>query len=229
MSIPCIRGHHFDSSLLHSDSVIIDLGGHKGEFSSEVHEKFDCTAFIIEAMPDLYASIIQKHKLHTFHYAISDSIGSIQFHVSENPESNSIFSQSTTNAGTILVPSITLEAFMNQQGIESVDLLKMDIEGAEIAVFDSLSDSMLSRFKQITVEFHDFIPELAIEDDVLRIINRLTSLHFHCIVFSRHTHFDVLFINALHTNVFRILYIRCIKYIHGIQRIIKRLFGIDSH
>ena len=59
MSIPCIRGHHFDSSLLHSDSVIIDLGGHKGEFSSEVHEKFDCTAFIIEAMPDLYASIIR--------------------------------------------------------------------------------------------------------------------------------------------------------------------------
>ena len=175
MSIPCIRGHHFDSSLLHSDSVIIDLGGHKGEFSSEVHEKFDCTAFIIEAMPDLYASIIQKPKLHTFHYAISDSIGSIQFHVSENPESNSIFSQSTTNAGTILVPSITLEAFMNQQGIESVDLLKMDIEGAEFQVVGDCIDS-LKKVDHFFLEYHGKVDQTK---QLYTMLQQVESIGFH--------------------------------------------------
>jgi hypothetical protein len=104
----------------------------------------------------------------------------------------------------------------------------MDIEGAEIAVFDSMDDALLKSVTQITVEFHDFIPELRLERDVLRIIARMDLLGFHCIVFSLKTHFDVLFINGKAISSLRVAYIRFIKYVHGIQRILNRLLGVKN-
>jgi len=101
----------------------------------------------------------------------------------------------------------------------------MDIEGAEIAVFRGMSDELLKSIKQITVEFHDFIPEMNMEQDVLDIISRMKSLGFACIVFSRKTHFDVLFLNTTCIGFWDIVLARTIKYIHGFQRVFKRLFN----
>ncbi|UNU23504.1 FkbM family methyltransferase [Microcoleus vaginatus HSN003] len=53
--------------------------------------------------------------------------------------------------GEISVDGITLETFLNNQRIELVDLLKIDIEGAEEAVFNSTSDATLCNVKQITI------------------------------------------------------------------------------
>jgi DNA repair protein RadC len=101
----------------------------------------------------------------------------------------------------------------------------MDIEGAEIDVIKGMGDALLKSIQQITVEFHDFIPEMNLEEDVLRTISRLKSLDFACIVFSRKTHFDVLFLNKQFFSSSTILQARIIKYFHGIGRMIKRLYS----
>ena len=225
MAFPCIRGHHIYASLLNSKSVIVDLGGHKGEFSSILIEKHGCTSHVIEAMPNLYAGIKQHEQLHAYHFAAGSSDGTMEFHVSSNPESNSLRLKSEDYVETIIVPTISIPSFMNRFAITRIDLLKMDIEGAEIDVIRGMSDELLQSIPQITVEFHDFIPEMKLDQDVADCIERLQSLGFACIVFSRHTHFDVLFLNTRHCSLFVILKGRITKYIHGFGRIIRRFLG----
>jgi FkbM family methyltransferase len=64
---------------------------------------------------------------------------------------------------------ITLETFLNTQRIELVDLLKIDIEGAEEAVFNSTRDATLCNIKQITIEFHDFVPGCISSEEVTKL------------------------------------------------------------
>ncbi|WP_366930871.1 FkbM family methyltransferase [Microcoleus sp. bin38.metabat.b11b12b14.051] len=53
--------------------------------------------------------------------------------------------------GVISVDAMTLDTFLNKHKIESIDLLKVDIEGAEEALFNSTSDATLCNIKQITI------------------------------------------------------------------------------
>ena len=55
------------------------------------------------------------------------------------------------------VPGLTLKLFMAKCGIETADLIKVDIKGAELNMFEACSDELLSRVGQFSVEFHDFI------------------------------------------------------------------------
>jgi hypothetical protein len=66
------------------------------------------------------------------------------------------------------------------------------------------------------------------EQDVLDVISRLESLGFACIVFSRHTHFDVLFLNTRVVSQVDIILARITKYIHGIGRVIRRNLGLST-
>ena len=53
------------------------------------------------------------------------------------------------------VPGISLEQLFKDHEIESVDLLKMDIEGGEYAILQSTPSEVLKRVRNIVFEYHD--------------------------------------------------------------------------
>ena len=182
-----LKTHTIYSKILDSDSLAIDLGANVGQFSEAITREFNCTCYAIEAVPAVYSQLPENGLVKKFNYAISDRNEPLKIYVSDNRECNSI-SQEAASAyglqGEISVDGITLETFLNNQRIELVDLLKIDIEGAEEAVFNSTSDATLCNVKQITIEFHDFMPGSISTDEVNKITNRLKRLGFICIPFS---------------------------------------------
>lgn len=54
----------------------------------------------------------------------------------------------------VVVEAVTLELLLDRTGLQFVDLLKMDIEGAEYEVFLSTPDKVLHRFRAIALEYH---------------------------------------------------------------------------
>jgi hypothetical protein len=53
------------------------------------------------------------------------------------------------------VPTLTFENFMGQYGIDSIDFLKMDIEGSEVSVLEAESfDRIALRIRAMQVSFH---------------------------------------------------------------------------
>ena len=57
-----------------------------------------------------------------------------------------------TDGHGVLVPALTIEELCNQHGIEKIDLLKPDIEGAEEEVLEN--GKFLARTEHIIVELH---------------------------------------------------------------------------
>jgi len=65
------------------------------------------------------------------------------------------FQVKSSGNATSEVDGITLADLMREYELESVDILKIDIEGAERYVFDSSITPCLRRVKRIAIELHD--------------------------------------------------------------------------
>jgi FkbM family methyltransferase len=196
LSVTSKRHHHFVTSWLSPDAVVVDLGANRGFFSSEINADYDCKCYAIEAVPSLYGTIQTSTKIRKYNHAITATNGPVTFHMSTQDESGSMGDLPENLRGeSITVEGITLKTFLDREGIHQVDLLKMDIEGAEIELFHSLDDNTLGQIKQITVEFHDFLPYFDQKEDIRQIKKRMKSLGFLCLPYSMTCHADVIFIH----------------------------------
>ena len=53
------------------------------------------------------------------------------------------------------VKTITLEGLMNKYGLERIDYLKMDVEGAEYEIIENLDITIATKIHQISLETHN--------------------------------------------------------------------------
>jgi FkbM family methyltransferase len=194
------RDHHF-LNCLDTQSLVIDLGAHKGEFSTQISGNFGCRCISVEANPQLFEKIVENPLVRKFNYAICSRNGPISLYLSDNPEATSLIKDISDVWGTrdcIEVPGINFEDFLGSQQIKNVDLLKVDIEGMEIEMFDSMRDETIRGFRQIAVEFHAFCNP-AMAGKIPAIKKRLRRLGFICLPFPFRESFgvdcDTLFIN----------------------------------
>lgn len=194
--IVSLRGHHFHGEFIGEGSVVVDLGAHRGEFSFQVHTVFGCTCHAVEAVPYLFDSIAQTDRIRKYHYAITGENRMVDVYLSPNSEAHSIVPPRDRTAGeTITVEGVTLDAFVKRHALDRIDLLKVDIEGAEYDLFKTVSDSLLAQVGQITVEFHALQGKNGEVERVRSISGRLKRLGFFCVPFSIKDRTDILFLN----------------------------------
>jgi FkbM family methyltransferase len=182
-----VKTHSFYARPIRSGSIIVDLGANVGAFTEEMNRRFACVCYAVEPMPDLYSQIRTNDSIQKFNLAITDKAEPVRLFTSTNRECNSVdegLARLYGVEGVIECHGVTLEEFMKENQISEIDLLKVDIEGAEKWLFQSASDDVLRSAKQITVEFHDFFPGSISRTEVQQICRRLTRLGFYCIPFS---------------------------------------------
>jgi FkbM family methyltransferase len=182
-----VKTHSIYCPAIGPDSMVLDLGANVGDFCQEMNRRFGCTCHAVEANPDMAAQIATNDRLHVHNLAVSDRNGAVTLVLSANRECSSLYSELASlfgTQGTIECPAVTLEQFLHDNQITTIDVLKIDIEGAERQLFQATSDVTLSAVNQITIEFHDFIPGTIDSQDVRRICKRLQGLGFYCLPFS---------------------------------------------
>lgn len=189
-----LRGHHFCDELLSKNPVILDLGGHKGEFSQEIYRRHgDAKSLIVEANPDLYEALSPPVGSEKLWGAASAGDGEATFFASTtNPEGGNIYAE---GGRQFKLNTYGLETLVAKLGKAEIDLVKIDIEGAELDLLEAATDELLKRFKQFTIEFHDFLHP----DHLPRIQNlfkRFEALGFLVVKCSMKYHRDVLIVNV---------------------------------
>jgi FkbM family methyltransferase len=196
-----VRGHHILAATLGSGSAVLDLGSNKGDFSQEMNERFGCRPWLVEANPVLYEYLASAASFPVKHCAVTDRSGSVTFNIAKNDEGSSILGLPEASvygcelASSVVVPALELREVYEFFGIQSLDLLKVDIEGAEVEVLAACPESILRRTAQITVEFHcDPSFGFGNRDRVLAVMARLRSMGFTQYTFSE-DFTDVLFVN----------------------------------
>ncbi|MFV8325990.1 FkbM family methyltransferase [Flavobacterium sp. ZS1P14] len=148
---------------LNTDSIVFDVGGYKGEFASEILCKYNANVYIFEPVRDFFLIIkdkfLKNEKVMPFNFGLASKDQEIQIIISDN--SSSVYLQGE-NKETIQLKSIV--DFIKFNNINQIDLIKINIEGGEYDLLESLIDNgCISIFKNIQVQFHDFLFENAKE------------------------------------------------------------------
>ena len=108
--------------------------------------------------------------------AIFSTPGEIDLRINSNSECSTVLpSRGEGEVETVKVRAVPLQELLRELQVEQVDLVKVDIEGAEIAMFDGCSDEFISRIPQFTIEFHDF-NHLVSRADVVRTVSACKNL-----------------------------------------------------
>ena len=219
-----LREHSFYARPLTADSVVVDLGANLGDFSRMVRDRFGCHCYAVEASPDLFRRIPEDDRIRKYHFAIAGAEEPVTLKLSDDIESSSIYQEPIRFTQEIMVPGITLEGFLKLAGPERVDLLKVDIEGAEITMIHSTPGSVVRNIRQITLELHDFVEHWEVTQETEQALSRLRELGFYGIRFrSRGLNCDILFLNRAHFSLFECIYVRLVgRSTLGIIRLLAR-------
>jgi FkbM family methyltransferase len=163
--------------------VAVDLGANQGSFTQQVLGRAD-EIHAVEPDPlvfeKLQATFATQPNVKLYNAAIGGKDGEISFYRQSefdesdplrNSVSSSVFSdhRGVNAARAITVPQIGIVRFLEKIG-KHVDLMKVDIEGAEVPFLETLFDSvLLNRISVILVETHEHaLPQLVDRTDALR-------------------------------------------------------------
>jgi FkbM family methyltransferase len=204
-----IHTHTIYTPPLGTDAVVLDLGAYRGEFAKEMSARYGGTYYLVEANPVLAEALRVEGRFPVWPCAVADTEGSIPFHIAHNDTGSSLLTlprESVYNCvlrETVQVQARQLESLLTEIRAPRIDLLKMDIEGAEVGILRSLSRATLRAIGQITVKFSSE-PVFGFDADdrrrdVEEVIRSLQRHGFLCVDFSGTARLDVLFVNcALH-------------------------------
>lgn len=199
MGLEMIGLHLIAPKYLTNKSVVFDFGANLGSFAHKVIERTQCQCICLEPNPIVYAKISPSEHIKKINAAVSESPGNLEFFISKNPEASSFFKQIASAWGVQEVIKVKTYTYSDITKGLKVDLLKVDIEGAEIGLFNGMSNEQLLAIPQITVEFHEFI-DPAFYPEIKAIIARFKSLGFLMVNYSLKSFSDILFINRKHIN-----------------------------
>ena len=222
--IETIHWHTLHPRFLGASSNVLDLGANLGQFSQAITERFGCRCVAVEPSPGLYSFIPETSLVSKIQAAVGEKSGVSEFHLASSVVAGSILQKANLHSHTIQTRVVSLADLLKQLGWSQVDLLKVDIEGAEIGMLAGCPDDVLGRIVQISVEFHDFCGMTAVAE-VEKTIERLRKLGFFSVRMSRVGHQDTWLINRRLVDIStpELLYIRhVVRNWTGLKRLVTR-------
>ena len=154
------------------DLVIFDVGAYVGEIAAKYKQIFPkSTIHCFEPFPDSFQKLNQLCRdasIKTHQIAFSDKEEKTTFHTNVDLSCNSLlpptegefkcYSAKSIKDGEIQVETNTIDNFCAEAGISGIDILKMDVEGAEIKVLKGASKMLSNQAIKLIYSEVMFIP-----------------------------------------------------------------------
>ncbi len=150
---------------LKSDPVIVDIGANVGFFSLFMAAQMPGSKILaFEPLPANFGHLQRHFQLNADkglicqNKAIAGTKGTVELYFNPDAGFTALASVHTafdgSNTGRVEVEAVTLPDIFSQFGIGTLDLLKLDCEGAEYDILYRCPDPLLSRVKLIAMETH---------------------------------------------------------------------------
>lgn len=125
--------------VLTPQSVCVDVGCHKGEILDLMLAQSRQKHYAFEPIPSMYEELQKKYgnTIHLFSYALANEAGKTTFNVVKNAPAYSGLKQRNYDGKTPDIEQIEVELKRLDDIIpkeEKIDLIKIDVEGAEMGV-----------------------------------------------------------------------------------------------
>lgn len=146
---------------LGKDSVVFDVGGHVGQWASEVYCRYSSQVFVFEPIADHVAELNRRFSpnpsIRVEPFGLSGESKTISISC-EGVESSAFKTQQASK--NIEVQLVDVKSYCDEKLIERIDLMKINIEGGEYELLDRIVDSgLIKRIGILHIQFHDFVPK----------------------------------------------------------------------
>jgi len=140
------------------ESTVFDLGGYKGQWSSDIFARYCCEIYCFEPVREFAAAIEEKFsrnpKIHVFPFGLAEQTKSAT--ISTDADGSSIF----TGNGQENIQLVQAASFFKENNIKQIDLIKINIEGGEYDLLDHLIENgAITMVNNLQIQFHNFFPE----------------------------------------------------------------------
>ncbi len=160
---------------LDESSLVFDVGGYEGQWASDIYSKYLCTIYIFEPVME-YAQKIKtrfknNNKIAVFNFGLANKNKELTICV--NKDSSSLFK----NYGKLQIAKCKKASeFIYSNSIGIIDIMKINIEGAEYELLEDLiMNDVIRKIINIQIQFHDFVKNAKSKMKILQ--NKLNATH----------------------------------------------------
>jgi FkbM family methyltransferase len=170
------RGHD-----LNSDSLVFDIGGFRGDWAAEIFVRYSPEIKIFEPVPEFTNKLRQRFqgnsKITVYPFGLGGQNQETTLY--SHDDRSSLYQQ---EGEPIQVSIKRISEFLAAEQKSAIDLMKINIEGAEYELLDDLIQSgFMASVRLVQVQFHDFVenaePRMTALQELLARTHQLTMHH----------------------------------------------------
>ena len=156
--------HILHEADLDADSVVVDVGAFTGSWAQQIVNRYDPTIYAFEPNPRSFKSLAEKAsanpKLRPMQFGLGDEDVAVDFTL--NGLGSSMYDERSDHAGIerIKVDIAAIDRVWSELNLGRVDLMKINIEGAEFPLLDKMiRTGLLSNVDCFLIQFHEWHPD----------------------------------------------------------------------
>lgn len=143
---------------LSTTSIVFDIGAYRGEWLATIYAMYQSKIYAFEPVPEFYNFLVKKFKQ-------NKNIITLPFGLVGKESQDSLFVSEDSSSMVkkkgekIAVHTKNICNFIRENNIRNIDLMKINAEGVEYDVIETLVDNNLIEIvANLQVQFHDFVP-----------------------------------------------------------------------
>jgi len=143
---------------LNRDSIVVEVGAHKGAFAEQAHRQWGCRVFALEPIPEFFNEARKRLDGYAIVRVIPIALGgaSRRERFSVHGEMTGLFA----NGDPAYVEVCSVPDFLKHYELPLADLLSINCEGSEYEILECiLAEGLATRFRSIQVQPHTCVPD----------------------------------------------------------------------
>lgn len=153
---------------LDANSLVLDLGGYKGQWASDIYARYNCRVLIFEPIGSFAEQIARRFARNPHIEVFSLALGNHrrQESIGISADGSSVYRPASRRE---LIEFEDVVAFFAQHRIEAVDLMKVNIEGGEYELLPRMIEAgLITKVRHLQIQFHDIAADSAARMDGIR-------------------------------------------------------------
>ena len=158
-----VNKHILHEADIDADSVVVDVGAFTGSWAQHIVDRYDPVIYAFEPNPNSFKRLQEKAannpKLHAMPYGLGDEDITVDFTL--NGLGSSMCDERSSHSDTprTQVEVAAIDRVWSELRLGNVDLMKINIEGAEFPLLDKMiKTDLLKNVDCFMIQFHEWHP-----------------------------------------------------------------------